>query len=69
MFGRNRSTAVKENAAAVTELAAQLAAGTKFRKQLLAAAGYGVRARRRAEGKLGFTAAVKRLVSDEALRR
>jgi len=69
MFGRNRSTAVKENAAAVTELAAQLAADTKFPKQLLAAAGYGVRARRRAEGQLGFTPAVKRLASDEPLRR
>jgi uncharacterized membrane protein len=69
MFGRKRGTAAKENAAAAAELAAQLAADRTFRKQLLAAVGHGARARRRAAGQLGFTAAAMRLASDEQLRR
>jgi uncharacterized membrane protein len=69
MFGRNRRTAAKENAAAATELAAQLAADRKFRRQLLGAIGHGVNARRRAGRQLGLTAAAMRLASDEQLRQ
>jgi uncharacterized membrane protein len=68
MFRRTRTEAAKENAAAAAELAAQLAADRKFRKQLLAAAGHGVSARRRAGRQLGLTAAAMRLATDEELR-
>jgi uncharacterized membrane protein len=69
MFGRNRGRTAKENAASAAELAAQLAADRKFRKQLLAAVGRGIRARRRAGRQLGLTAAAMRLASDDQLRR
>src|SRR3954454_3542152 len=68
MFGRNRSTAAKENAAAAAELASQLAADRKFRKQLLGAVGHGVSARRQAGRQLGLTAVAMRLAADEQLR-
>ena len=68
MFGRNRSTEAKENAAAAAELATQLAADRKFRKQLLAAVGHGVSARQQAGRQLGLKAAALRLASDEQLR-
>jgi uncharacterized membrane protein len=68
MFGRSRTTAAKENATAAAELAAQLAGDRKFRKQLLAAAGHGMSARRRADSQLGLRAAAMRLASDEQLR-
>jgi len=69
MFGRSRSATAKANAAAAAELAAQLARDRKFRKQLLAAVGHGMSARRRAARQLGVTAAAVRLASDEQLRR
>ena len=48
MFGRSRTAAVKEQAAAASELAAQLARDQKFRKQLIGATKHGSRAKRRA---------------------
>jgi uncharacterized membrane protein len=69
MFGRNRRTAAKENAAAAAELATQLAADRKFRRQLLRALGHGVSARRQAGRQLGLTAAARRLAADEQLRQ
>ena len=69
MFGRNRSTAAKENVVAAAELATQLAADRKFRKRVLGAVGHGVSARRQAGRQLGLTAAAMRLASDERLRQ
>jgi uncharacterized membrane protein len=68
MFGRNRGAAAKEKTAAAAELAAQLAADRKFRKQLLSAIGHGASAKRRAARQQGITAAAMRLASDEQLR-
>jgi uncharacterized membrane protein len=60
MFGRNRTE--------TAELAAALARDKKFRKQLLAAAGHGMRAKRRAASSFGALALVGRLAADEELR-
>jgi len=68
MFERNRRAAAKEKAAAAAELAAQLAADRKFRKQVLSAVGHGARAKRRADRQHGIAAAAMRLASDEQLR-
>jgi uncharacterized membrane protein len=68
MFGRSRSDAVKQNAAAAAELAAALARDPKFRKQLLAAAGHGARARQRAASRVGALAMLARLAGDVELR-
>jgi uncharacterized membrane protein len=68
MFGRSRTATLKENAAAASELAAQLAADRKFRKKLLAAAGHGASAQQRARRRLGLVAAWNRLAADERLR-
>jgi uncharacterized membrane protein len=68
MFGRNRRAEAKEKAAAAAELAAQLAADRKFRRQLLSAIRHGASAKRRAARHQGVTAAAMRLASDEQLR-
>jgi uncharacterized membrane protein len=68
MFGRSRTDAVKENAAAAAELAAVLARDRRFRKELLEAAGHGVRARRRAASQLGMLSTIGRLATDAELR-
>lgn len=68
MFGRSKSEQVRANAAAAADLAAQLAADKRFRKKLLAAAGHGRRAKRRAQRNLGILALARRLAGDEQLR-
>jgi uncharacterized membrane protein len=68
MFRRSRTDAVKHNAAAAADLAAVLAADKKFRKQVVAAADHGVRAKRRAASGIGLLALASRLAADEELR-
>jgi hypothetical protein len=69
MFGRRSKTqAVKDNAASSTELALALARDKKFRKQLAAAIGHGMAARRRAASRFGLAAAAARLAADGELR-
>jgi uncharacterized membrane protein len=52
-----------------TDLTAVLARDKKFRKQLLQAVNHGVAAKRRAERRIGFWPAARRLSADEKLRR
>jgi len=68
MFGRSRTDVVKDNAAAAADLAAALAQDKKFRKQLLAGVGHGVRAKKRVAARLGVIAALTRIAADEELR-
>jgi uncharacterized membrane protein len=68
MFQRSRTQTVKDNAAAAADLAAMLAGDKKFRKELLAAAGHGVHAKKRIATRVGLLAAVGRLAADEQLR-
>jgi uncharacterized membrane protein len=67
---RSKSTgsALKENVSDVAELAAQLAADKKFRKQLVSALGHGFAAQQRARGKIGAVAVARGLASDQQLR-
>jgi uncharacterized membrane protein len=60
---------MKDNAAAVSDLVAQLASDRKFRKRLLAASVHGVRARRRAWLQVGQIGRALRLLGDRELRR
>jgi uncharacterized membrane protein len=69
MFGRNRATALKDNAAGGTELAVALARDKKFRQELLSAVGHGAHARRRVARQIGLVALVSRLAGDRELRR
>src|SRR3954447_3339327 len=69
MLRRNRAAAVKESAVSGKELAVALAQDKKFRKELVAAVGHGVVARRRAARRLGIVAAIGQLAADEELRR
>lgn len=69
MFKRSQMTVMKDNAAAVSDLVAQLAADRKFRKRLLAASAHGVRARRRAWLQVGQMGRALRLLRDRELRR
>jgi len=68
MFGRTRTKKVKDNAFAAADLAAELAQDKKFRKQLLAGVGHGVRAKQRVATRIGVIAALSRLAADEELR-
>jgi len=68
MFGRSRTDVVKDNAVAAADLAAALAQDKKFRKQLLAGVGHGVRAKKRVAARLGVIAALSRIAADEELR-
>jgi uncharacterized membrane protein len=67
MFGRSR-TAVKEQAATVSELATLLARDKRFRRQLLGAATHGSRAKRRAVRQIGVLSVAGRLAADAELR-
>jgi uncharacterized membrane protein len=76
MFGRRKTSLVKDNAAMVregavnaTEFATALAMDKKFRKELISAISHGTLAKRRASRKIGFVAAVTRLGNDAKLRR
>jgi uncharacterized membrane protein len=68
MFGRSRTAAVKDQAAAASELAAQLARDRKFRKQLVGAAKHGSRAKGRTARQIGLLSLAARLATDEELR-
>jgi uncharacterized membrane protein len=68
MFGRSRTAAVKEQAAAASELAAQLARDKKFRKQLIGATKHGSRAKRRVAKQIGLLSLAARLATDAELR-
>jgi hypothetical protein len=59
---------VREQAAAASQLAAQLARDRKFRKQVVGAARHGSRARQRAVRQTGLLSLVARLATDEELR-
>jgi uncharacterized membrane protein len=69
MFKRSQMTVIKDNATAVSDLAAQLASDKKFRKRLLEASAHGVRAQRRAWRQVGQLSLLARLLSDRELRR
>jgi len=68
MFERSRRRAARQQAAALADLAAQLAADKKFRKRLLKASGHGVRAKRRVWRQLGLLALAGRIAADSELR-
>jgi uncharacterized membrane protein len=68
MSRRSKRTATRENAAAVADLAAQLAADRTFRKRLLKAIAHGMRAERRVWRQVGLVALVNRLAADRQLR-
>src|SRR4051812_7979155 len=68
MFGRSRTDVVKDNAVAAADLAAALSQDKKFRKQLLAGVGHGVRAKQRVAARIGIIAALSRIAADEQLR-
>jgi uncharacterized membrane protein len=68
MVGRRRTIAVKEQAAAAGELAAQLARDKKFRKQLIGATKHGSRAKRRAAKQISLLSLTSRLAYDAELR-
>jgi uncharacterized membrane protein len=68
MFGRSRTAAVKEQAAAASELAARLARDEKFRKQLIGATRHGSRAKRLAAQQIGMLSLAARLATDTGLR-
>ena len=65
---RSRMAAVKEQAAAASELAVQLARDKKFRKQLSGAAKHGSRAKQRMARQIGSLSLVRRLATDAELR-
>ena len=67
MFGRSRMAAVREQTAAASGLAAQLARDKKFRKQLVGATKHGSRAKRRAANQIGLLN-FARLATDAELR-
>jgi uncharacterized membrane protein len=67
MFGPSR-TAVKEQAATVSELATLLARDKRFRRQLLGAAKHGSRAKRRAVHHVSVLSVAGRLAADAELR-
>jgi uncharacterized membrane protein len=58
-----------DTAVSSKDLAIALSRDRKFRKQLLSALGHGAVARRRAQRKVGLTAAAARLAADTQLRR
>ncbi|HEY2372915.1 MAG TPA: SRPBCC family protein [Gaiellaceae bacterium] len=68
MDTRSGTATVKENAAAIADLAGQLASDKKFRKRLLEASAHGVRAKRRVWRQLGVVSLTRRLASDTRLR-
>jgi uncharacterized membrane protein len=68
MLGRSRIAAVREQAAAASELAVQLARDKKFRKQLIGAAKHGSRAKQRAVRQIGLLSLGARLAADAELR-
>jgi hypothetical protein len=68
VFRTSRTMAVQENAAAAAELARQLAADKRFRKQLLRASGHAASAHRRIRSRLGLLAAVRQMAMDQQLR-
>ena len=68
MFGRSRTTAMKEQAGAASALAAKLAHDKKFRKQLVGATKHGSRAKRRAANQIGLLSLASRLATDAELR-
>ena len=68
MFGKTRTETVKDGAASAAEFVNALARDKKFRKQLAAAGGHGVRAKQHAAARVGIIAAIGRLAADDELR-
>ena len=68
MFGKTRAETVKDNAATAADFVNALARDKKFRKQLAAAGGHGVRAQQRASARIGMIAVISRLAADDELR-
>src|SRR3954466_5616901 len=69
MFGRSRTSALKDSASSASDFGSSLAKDKKFRKELLSAISHGTIAQRRAARKVGFYAAMLRLKNDPKLRR
>src|SRR4051812_34714872 len=68
MFGRGGTTAVKEQATAASELAAQLARDKRFRKQVVGATRHGSRATQRGARQIALRSLAARLATDAELR-
>jgi hypothetical protein len=68
VFRTSKTTAIQENAAAAAELARQLAADKRFRKQLLRASRHAASANRRIRSRLGLVAAFRQIAMDRQLR-
>ena len=68
MFGRSKTQTIKEKAVGASELALQLAQDKRFRKRLLSAIKNSSDAGRRTRSEFGFTGAIGRLASDQALQ-
>src|SRR4051812_46244663 len=69
MFGRSRTSALKDSASSASDFASSLAKDKKFRKELLPAISHGTIAQRRASRKVGFVAVATRLAGDPKLKR
>src|SRR3954447_26565477 len=69
MFGRSRTSALKDSASSASDFASSLAKDKKFRKELLSAISHGTIAQRRASRKVGFVAVATRLAGDPKLKR
>jgi uncharacterized membrane protein len=68
MLGQSKMAAVRDQAGAASELAAQLARDKKFRKQLSGAAKHGSRAKQRVVGQIASLSLARRLATDAELR-
>jgi uncharacterized membrane protein len=68
MIGRTTMAAVREDAGAVSALAARLARDKKFRKHISGAAKHGSRAKQRVVRQIGSLSLVRRLATDAELR-
>src|SRR3954449_11422768 len=69
MFGRSRTSALKDSASSASDFASSLTKDKKFRKELLSAISHGTIAQRRASRKVGFVAVATRLAGDPKLKR
>src|SRR3954469_17051888 len=69
MFGRSRTSALKDSASSASDFASSLAKDKKFRKELLSAISHGTLAQRRASRKVGLFAVATRFANDPKLKR
>ena len=68
MFRTSKTTALQENATAAAELARQLAADKRFRKQVLRASRHAASANEQIRSRRGLLAALRQIAVDHQLR-